>query len=79
MKYREDKAYSLLGFFGASMLRNSGEGLNRAFMRLQRETKAVGGPAELSDYNTFGLFTDIVRPYRTLSPAFCTPRVRLLT
>jgi hypothetical protein len=41
-KYRqtkrgEDKAYSLLGLFGVSMLPNYGEGVDRAFTRLQRE------------------------------------------
>jgi hypothetical protein len=36
-KYGEDKAYSLLGLFGVSMLPNYGEGVDRAFARLQRE------------------------------------------
>jgi hypothetical protein len=36
-KHGEDKAYSLLGLFGVSMLPNYGEGVDRAFARLQRE------------------------------------------
>jgi hypothetical protein len=36
-KYEEDKAYSLLGLFSVSMLPNYGEGVDRAFARLQRE------------------------------------------
>jgi hypothetical protein len=36
-EYGEDKAYSLLGLFGVSMLPNYGEGVDRAFARLQRE------------------------------------------
>jgi hypothetical protein len=33
----EDKAYSLLGLFGVSMVPNYGEGVENAFARLQRE------------------------------------------
>ncbi|KAF1937825.1 heterokaryon incompatibility [Clathrospora elynae] len=33
----EDKAYSLLGLFDVSMLPNYGEGIDKAFTRLQRE------------------------------------------
>lgn len=36
-KHREDKAYSLLGLFGVSMLPMYGEGVDRAFARLQKE------------------------------------------
>lgn len=36
-KRGEDKAYSLLGLFGVSMVPNYGEGVNRAFVRLQKE------------------------------------------
>jgi hypothetical protein len=40
-KYGEDKAYSLLGLLGVSMLPNYGEGVDSAFARLQR--KVQGG------------------------------------
>jgi hypothetical protein len=40
-KHGEDKAYSLLGLFGVSMLPNYGEGVDNAFTRLQR--KIQGG------------------------------------
>jgi hypothetical protein len=36
-KYGEDKAYCLLGVFGVSMVPNYGEGMDRAFVRLQKE------------------------------------------
>jgi hypothetical protein len=36
-KHGEDKAYCLLGLFGVSMLPNYGEGVDRAFTRLQKE------------------------------------------
>jgi hypothetical protein len=36
-KRGEDKAYSLLGLFGVSMVPNYGEGVDRAFARLQKE------------------------------------------
>jgi hypothetical protein len=36
-KRREDKAYSLLGLFGASMVPNCGEGVDNAFARLQKD------------------------------------------
>ncbi|KAH3993983.1 hypothetical protein HBI10_192570 [Parastagonospora nodorum] len=36
-KYGEDKAYTLLGLFGISMLPNYSEGVDRAFTRFQRE------------------------------------------
>jgi hypothetical protein len=36
-KHGEDKAYSLLGLFGVSMAPIYGEGVDRAFARLQRE------------------------------------------
>jgi hypothetical protein len=36
-KREEDKAYSLLGLFDVSMLPNYGEGIDKAFTRLQRE------------------------------------------
>jgi hypothetical protein len=36
-KRGEDKAYSLLGLFGVSMLANYGEGTDKAFARLQKE------------------------------------------
>jgi hypothetical protein len=36
-KYGEEKAYSVLGLFGVSMLPNYGEGVDRAFARLQKE------------------------------------------
>jgi len=36
-KFGEDKAYSLLGLCGVSMLPNYGQGVDRAFARLQRE------------------------------------------
>jgi hypothetical protein len=38
-KYGEDKAYSLLGLFDVSMLPNYGEGVDRAFARLQKEVR----------------------------------------
>jgi hypothetical protein len=36
-KRGEDKAYSLVGLFGASMVPNYGEGADNAFARLQKE------------------------------------------
>ena len=36
-KHGEDKAYCLLGLFGVSMLPNYGEGVDKAFARLQKE------------------------------------------
>ncbi|KAL1641224.1 hypothetical protein SLS61_010165, partial [Didymella pomorum] len=36
-KHGEDKAYCLLGLFGISVVPNYGEGLERAFVRLQKE------------------------------------------
>jgi hypothetical protein len=36
-KHGEDKAYCLLGLFGVSMVPNYGEGMDRAFVRLQKE------------------------------------------
>jgi hypothetical protein len=40
-KHGEDKAYSLLGLFGVSMVPNYGEGVDRAFARLHK--KSQGG------------------------------------
>jgi hypothetical protein len=43
-KYPEDKAYSLLGIFGAHIYLNYGEGRENAFRRLHEEIeKAIGG------------------------------------
>ncbi|KAF3039438.1 hypothetical protein E8E11_005984 [Didymella keratinophila] len=36
-KHSEDRAYCLLGLFGVSMVPNYGEGVDRAFTRLQKE------------------------------------------
>jgi hypothetical protein len=36
-KHGEDKAYSMLGLFGVSMLPNYGEGVDKAFARLKKE------------------------------------------
>jgi hypothetical protein len=46
-KRGEDKAYSLLGLFGVSMVPNYGEGVDHAFARLQREIQG-GGLASLA-------------------------------
>jgi hypothetical protein len=47
-KHGEDKAYSLLGLFGVSMLPNYGEGVDKAFTRLQNEIQGGGWSSSTS-------------------------------
>jgi len=59
---KEDKAYSLLGIFGISMLPNYGEGEENAFRRLHKEiTESLGGKVLSLDNNQRRILLDSLR------------------
>lgn len=61
-KREEDKAYSLLGIFGVSMVPNYGEEEEAAFRRLRREIREIAGDDTTSlDEEEKSMFMDTLR------------------
>ncbi|KAF3031160.1 hypothetical protein E8E12_001151, partial [Didymella heteroderae] len=71
-KHGEDRAYCLLGLFGVSMVPNYGEGVDRAFTRLQKEIQGEDFIARLP-YATDAPFNSSTSQHE----AACLPNTRV--